>query len=115
MTSGCGIRRTFLAELKKLNRSTCFLDERHEDTGRRLVWFDDHFLAPDCFVKVVDLKGDVGQSLHDVWECAVVVKSHPLNPVRRGHVIGHRHLQPVKIHRPSERFGRGNPDVVVSK
>ena len=57
---------TALAELKKLNRSTRFLDECHKDTGCRLVWSDDHFLAPDCFAKVVDLKGDMRQPLHDV-------------------------------------------------
>ena len=51
MAPGHRIRHTFLAELKKLNGRTCFLDVCHKDTGCRLVWLDDHFLAPDCFLE----------------------------------------------------------------
>ena len=38
-------------------------------------------------VKIIDLKRDVRHSLHEFWYCAVLVKSHPLNAVRRRKMI----------------------------
>jgi hypothetical protein len=111
---GLNERDTSTAKLEQFHWGAVVDDHCHPNTGGRGTRFGQDLLADKGGFEIVNLEGDVGDSLYELGYGAVRLETHPLDPIGTRFEAGHVHLELLEVSfaRPG-RIG-GHTQMVVT-
>src|SRR5438128_4301702 len=88
-------------------------DERDDDAWAWAIWFDDHLLALEFLLKIVDLKGHMRLGLDELRIRRIRFVPHPLDVVGTFFVTTHINFQVLQMHFALSFFGGRNSEMMV--
>jgi hypothetical protein len=99
-------------DLEQLDGRAIHLDEGDQRAAARAVGGDDHPVALECRVDILDLERDMSDGLHQLGIGCVLPVSLPLDAERIVRVIAHRDFQMRKVDLARKRPVRRYADVM---
>ncbi len=101
-------------KLNQFDRSTIVDDHGDPNTRRRRTDIAQECHALDCFIDIIDLKGNVRHRADKVGDRTPFVKSHPFDSERTCCKPGHREFQVFEMELVRPGNGGRNPEVMIA-